>query len=281
MIDIGQALTAPRSQQIFLGDDMDLALIDYGGAGEVPVLLLHGVTGHAGMWAEFAPYLTPGRRTIAIDLPGHGDSARYQDSDYSTEKYMEEVKRVIEWLGTPVDIVGLSWGGLIGVHLSALNPQLVRKLVIVDAAMGFEQSPDAVPPRPKQFDSIGAAAAWESEANVGISEELARLFARQGCLPIGDGQWQRKHDPVFFSRWAFREDSRWDEFSGLEHDVLLVRGGNSRVMPAAAAERMRELRPQTDFRQIEDAGHLVPLDSPSELGTIVAEFLGQDSRVEL
>lgn len=56
-------------------DGTRLALTDFGGSGP-PVLLLHGLAGHAEEWSETASWLTGDHRVFALDLRGHGRSER-------------------------------------------------------------------------------------------------------------------------------------------------------------------------------------------------------------
>jgi pimeloyl-ACP methyl ester carboxylesterase len=57
-------------------DGVRLAGIDFGGDGE-PVLLLHGLAGYAGEWAQTAGWLTGRARVVALDARGHGNSERF------------------------------------------------------------------------------------------------------------------------------------------------------------------------------------------------------------
>ena len=51
-----------------------LHYLDWGPADAPPVVLLHGITGHARVWDHLAQRLAPGRRVLALDQRGHGDS---------------------------------------------------------------------------------------------------------------------------------------------------------------------------------------------------------------
>lgn len=270
------SMTVP-SRDVFLGKELGLHLIDYSDdetdQEATPVILLHGVTGSAALWNHCSGHISSRRRVVALDFPGHGDSHWDPDGQYTTERYAEDVLEVIRWLGEPVDIVGLSWGGLVGVHVADTHPEMVRQLVIIDSTMSFTQSDRDVPPRPSHFDSLDDVVSWEKRANEFGPDSLIELVSRSFCRPRHGGGWERKHDRAFFHTWPFRNDDRWDQLSRIKHPVLLVRGQDSKVMPRSAAERIMAVRPQTSFIEIPSSGHLVPIDAPDVLGPIIHKFL--------
>jgi len=55
---------------------LEIAYEDSGPADGVPVFLMHGWGGHSGQMTPFVdPVVTAGFRVVALDLPGHGESA--------------------------------------------------------------------------------------------------------------------------------------------------------------------------------------------------------------
>src|SRR5258706_6823593 len=59
-----------------------LHYLDWGPADAPPVVLLHGITGHARVWDYLAERLVPGRRVVPLDQPGHGGSGAAPRDDY-------------------------------------------------------------------------------------------------------------------------------------------------------------------------------------------------------
>ena len=57
-------------------DGVPVAYRAYGAPGPAGLVLVHGGAAHARWWDHIAPLLAPGRRVVAIDLSGHGDSGR-------------------------------------------------------------------------------------------------------------------------------------------------------------------------------------------------------------
>ncbi|MER7516993.1 alpha/beta hydrolase [Streptomyces sp. NPDC126499] len=93
------------------GEDVRLSLRDWGGDGR-PLLLLHGLAGHAGEWDGVARRLrADGHRVVALDQRGHGASERYP-RDVSRAAYVADVLAVIDRLDLAGTVlVGQSYGG--------------------------------------------------------------------------------------------------------------------------------------------------------------------------
>jgi pimeloyl-ACP methyl ester carboxylesterase len=81
----------------FERDGVLLAGIDFGGDGR-PALLLHGLAGYAGEWAETAGWLSERARVVALDARGHGSSERFP-ADVSRAAHVADAAFVVERLG--------------------------------------------------------------------------------------------------------------------------------------------------------------------------------------
>ena len=104
---------------------------DWGGHG-FPMLLLHGLASHCGIWDLAAPILTRRARVIALDLRGHGASAK-PDTGYDFDTVTRDVTGFCRTIGLRKPLVaGHSWGGNVAVHLAANYPDEFSRLVMVD-----------------------------------------------------------------------------------------------------------------------------------------------------
>ncbi len=97
------------------------------------VLLQHGNGRSAKFWYQWVPALARHYRVIRPDMRGLGESGR--DFDLATglteENCVADLVAIIEDLGVNgVHFVGESSGGIIGLGLAALHPDLVRTLTI-------------------------------------------------------------------------------------------------------------------------------------------------------
>jgi pimeloyl-ACP methyl ester carboxylesterase len=59
----------------------------------------------------------------------------------------------------------------------------------------------------------------------------------------------------------------------LRPPLLIVRGAHTNAFIPKAAQRVQKLLPQAIIHTIENAGHLVPLEKPGEVGALINAFL--------
>lgn len=116
------------------------SVIDRGAGVLPPMVLLHGFGGDALSWQYNVHALMrgaggpePGRRVVAVDLPGHGGSTL--DIPAGLGGIADWVERLLDALGLgPVDIVGHSMGGRVSLLLAARHPHRVRRLSLIACA---------------------------------------------------------------------------------------------------------------------------------------------------
>lgn len=247
--------------------------LDYAGEGP-PIVLVHGVTGHAWMWHVVAGLLAPRRHVIAVDLRGHGDSQWSESGEYATDDHVADLAAYLSSLAAPVDLVGSSWGGLAALRLTDRCPGLVRRLALLDAPMRFDQGVDDVPVRPYRFGTIAAVREFERAANPAAPDAAIDACADFGVRPAEHGEFARKHDPVFIDRWPFRDQDHRDELRRCRLPMLLVRGERSPVLTAPEYAEIRASAPEADSIQIPNAGHLIHVEQPTALAAALGTFLG-------
>lgn len=118
--------------------------IDDGGDGGVPVLFLHSLAGDVGQWQPHLAYLRQrGRRAIAFDFYGHGQSAPLPSGDYSLSSLVANVELVMAQLNlSRVILVGHSMGGAVATAVADKHPEQVAGLMLVDAGGDSTQIPE-------------------------------------------------------------------------------------------------------------------------------------------
>ena len=226
------------------------------GEAEPELVFLHGGGQNAHTWDLVITAL--GRPAISIDLPGHGHSSWLDDHDYGPARNAPAIARVISELApAAVGVVGMSLGGLTLIRLAAIQPELVRKAIIVDVTPGSgvahgrmtrsERGATQLISGPPSFASLEEMVDLAVQASPGRPASAVRRGVRHNTHQLPDGTWTWRYDPLIGSVGAgadFR--SLWDDAARLRMPVMLVRGGDSAfVTPddlASMTERLPALR---------------------------------------
>lgn len=260
--------------------DIDIHWLEWGDATAPPMVLLHGLTGHAHIWDHMAPALAGRYRVLAPDQRGHGDSGHA--ASYATADFVDDLEALVRhWgLGSFV-LMGLSMGGHNGMAYAAAHPERVTRLVVIDIPprMDRQSTPNwAVISRLAETghapfttfeDAVAAARAGTPTAPQSNLEY--RTQWNLNTLP--DGRLLLKYDPKAPARWDPAD--LWDRLPSIAAPVLLVRGGLTQVLPRNTAERMIAAMPNAELVEVPESGHSVPTDRPEDLQRIVLDWLSR------
>jgi len=259
-------------------DGTRLACADYGGTG-APVILLHGLAGHATEWNETASWIATNHHVFAPDLRGQGRSERHP-GDVSRSAHVNDVGAWIEQLGLArVTLVGQSLGGHTAFLVAARWPDRVEKLVVAEAGPGPYQRNEApseddetvrrlrqwLEGWPKPFPSREAAVAF-----FGRNDPWARAWA-DGLEQHSDGFYPSFDTDVMVDTLRDAAGSFWDEWRAVACPTLLV-VTKDRENPELA-HRMLTEQPHASLVEIPDAGHDLHLDNPAAWREALETFL--------
>ncbi|MBV1701737.1 MAG: alpha/beta hydrolase [Hyphomicrobiales bacterium] len=123
----------------FDSDGVHIGFVDLPAEGEPigpPVLLIHGfASNHKINWVQtgWVSFLREhGRRVIALDNRGHGESEKLYDVEaYTTSRMARDARNLMQHLHiSQVDVIGYSMGARISALLTLAAPDLVRRLVL-------------------------------------------------------------------------------------------------------------------------------------------------------
>jgi pimeloyl-ACP methyl ester carboxylesterase len=117
----------------FHNGPVEIAYLDEG-EGE-PIVLVHGFASNKEVnWVApgwFAALTRAGRRAIALDNRGHGESSKlYNPADYDRAKMAEDVRALLDHLGIArADVMGYSMGARITANLALAHPKRLRSAI--------------------------------------------------------------------------------------------------------------------------------------------------------
>ena len=121
---------------VYAEDGVRLSGLEAGPAGAPLVILLHGFPEDAQSWeVQIAALAAAGRRVVALDQRGYGDSDRPEGrAAYRLGRLVADVAAVAASLREErFDLVGHDWGGVVAWAVAARHPVRVRRLVILNA----------------------------------------------------------------------------------------------------------------------------------------------------
>lgn len=237
-------------------------------------------TTHENWRPQVEPLVAAGARVVLWDYRGHGRSeAPEQASAYHMEAVLADLGHVLDWAapGEPAIVGGLSFGGLLSLHLALVSPQRVRALLLVDTGPGFKK-PEAQQRWESQVERTASyverkgceafAASRASGTLVGKHPE--RPAARAAAHAIGA---QQAHGLANFARQVAGPAAPViDRLGEIPQPALVVIGEED--APYLRASEVLEARLSAARRVIlPGAGHIVNLDVEAEFNRLVADFL--------
>ncbi|HJV29404.1 MAG TPA: alpha/beta fold hydrolase [Gaiellaceae bacterium] len=247
-----------------------------------PLVLLHGLGGSRSNWALLAPELARTRRVLVVDLPGHGRSSALPAAP-GLGPYADRVAKLLEDEGlAPVDVVGHSFGGLVGIRLAVRRPELVRGLVLA-AAAGISSST-------LWAERVLALVGWIQPARK-VSPHWRRVARSAALKRLVLGHWFAA-DPTALSDDAVEalladvklHSDTQSAFQALAGDdpraylrlvqcpALVLWGAKDNQLPLDDAfDYARRLR--APLRTIADCGHLLIVERPAACLDALEAFL--------
>jgi pimeloyl-ACP methyl ester carboxylesterase len=276
---------ADLSRTVDVGADR-IAYVDLG-EGDLPVLLLHGLGGNWTAWLETLPAVARDHRVIAIDLPGFGASAPGSDG-ISIPGYARTVERFCKRMGLDeVIVAGSSLGGWVAAELTLRAPELVKGLVLIDAA-------GMVPTRAERFRAIsmmrgaelGAPLAPKFRAAIASRPRLRNLALKYTvsdpsalaadlvymALPAAPDPGFGRAFTAARRSWS---DAWCDQVTEIECPTLIVWGERDTMLPLRQGREWARRIRGSEFHVIPDAGHLPMLERPVLVNGLLETFLKQ------
>jgi len=260
-----------------------LSWMEAGPADGAPVVCVHGLTRNARDFDVLAAALAgQGRRVLSVDLPGRGESGWLADPAlYVPPSYAVALGHLFARLDGPIDYVGTSLGGIVGMLLAAGAHTPIRRLVLND--MGARVPAEAVRriadyvSAPKSFPNLTAFEAHlrEVHAPFGIATDAGwRHMAETSHRMAPDGSVVPHYDPAIavpFSAAADQPINLEFVWRLVGVPTLILRGATSDVLEADVAAAMAA-RPGVELVTLPGIGHAPALDTPAQTD-LIARFL--------
>lgn len=249
-----------------------------------PILFLHGGGQTCRTWDVICHELSPTYRCISLDQRGHGDTEWSYESDYSIAAHAADVGALVDALDlAPLIIVGMSLGGLSGLHFALDRPEAVTGMVCVDVGP-WVNAEAGVPIRQfmtevGNFDQFEQFVAAALRLDPQRDERLLRysLWHNLRRRPDGRLMWKtdlrHRDDRAAIVAAALQLLQR--RIAALRAPTLIVRGAESRILDEQDMRRFAEAIPHARQVTIDGAGHNVQGDRPKALVEALRGFLDE------
>ena len=233
---------------------------EWGEPDAPPVLLLHGGNQSCHSWDLVSLHLSDRYHVFALDQRGHGDTEWSRDLDYSMEAMTADVLAFLadQELQGPI-IFGHSMGGRVTLDTLVDAPGAARAAVLVD--VGPELSPAGVKVVGEfvahniEFDDLDVFLDNVVRYDPFRTREHIARTVKYNLLQRVDGKYVSKVD---HRRIPGRlRNLELADVAKISCPVLLVRGGESQVLLADAAERFVKALPQGLLATVPHVGHNV------------------------
>lgn len=257
-------------------DGAEINFRAWGEPGRRGVVLVHGGAAHAQWWDHIAPLLATDLRVVAIDLSGHGDSARR--SEYSLESWTQEILAAPEpggISGKPI-VIGHSMGGFVALTAAAEASDAVAGIMTIDSPVWTITPEQDAARRRFAFGPLKIHKTREEAVarfrpvpdQADMLDYVKEHIAQTSVRPL-DGGWAWKFDPQVFGRAAMN----LDVLSRIDCRVALLRaeyGLATADITEAMYNRLGQLAPVIE---IPAAGHAAMLDQPLALVSALRALL--------
>jgi pimeloyl-ACP methyl ester carboxylesterase len=259
-----------------------------------PLLLLHGLTFRWQSFLSLVPEFSKRWHVYALDFRGHGKSShafehyRYRDLVDDTAEF------VTQCIGQPTVVFGYSLGAAVGFAAAARLGSLAQGLIIADNFLYHDSFVEVTnqPLLRSMFRGVQQIAGAGSTADE-VLRRLIEIRVSLGDNTITVGELF-SGNPAFLAAWAesiaqldprameiFFSTPAPEEFDGdaivkeIRCPILLLQASPALggILPDRDVERVLSIRPQSLVHRFAELGHMMHMESPKPIISVVQAFL--------
>ncbi|MGD9794522.1 MAG: alpha/beta fold hydrolase [Acidimicrobiia bacterium] len=249
---------------------------EWGQPGRQQILLLHGGNQSSHSWDLVSLHLSDRYHVFALDQRGHGDSEWSRELDYTIDAMVADAAAFIADQGLIDPIVfGHSMGGRVSLNLALRHPGIVKALVVVDVGpelteQGMKTIQNFVVHN-VEFDDLDIFLDNVAKYDPFRSREHIARTVKYNMLRRIDGKYMSKVDhrrlPTPNTQLTL------EMVTNIGVPVLVVRGAESNIFMADAAERFVAALPEGRLVTVDNTGHNVHSGNTPGFLAAVAPFL--------
>lgn len=236
-----------------------------------PLVLIHGLFGSIGNLGMLARGLQADASVIQLDVRNHGHSGHA--AEMSFEAMAQDIIQTLDHIGVQeFAVIGHSMGGKIAMQLTAIAPERVQDLVVLDMSpfAYTENHHDQI------FKALFAVQQAQPE-NRKQATEIMQQFIQENMVnqfllkSFDQGGWRFNLDAIYAQ---YAEILNWQAIPAWPHPALFIRGGRSHYISTAQHHAAIAAQfPQAQLQSIDSAGHWLHAEQPQKVLQYIQDYL--------
>ena len=257
-------------------DELKVRYLESGKGKNRHILFIHGLGSAADRWMKIPDVLSTDFHSIAIDLPGFGESDKPAKIDYTIDQFRRFIISFLKKISIhneQTNLIGHSLGGYIASEIAIQNQNYVKKLVLIDSS-GMLDKPTPI------LEEYFEAAMNPTKDNV--RKAFEKMVADPSRIPsqLVNGFIRRINMPN--AKHAFESTlansattqiglNRLRQINNIP--TLILWGVHDKVIPLEHSKFFKDAITNSRLEVIDDAGHAPFAEKPDQVCELLRNFL--------
>lgn len=253
-------------------------------------ICVHGLSRNARDFDFLAKELKKTHRVICPDIVGRGKSEWLENKkQYTYETYSNDIIALINHINNkPVDFIGTSMGGIIGMIIASNHPEYIKKLVLNDIGPSI---PASALRRIVKYVTKDNTFNSKQEAQSALKTKLTTFGIKDpehwehmmhiSIKELPNGKWQYTYDPAIIKKppfWYLIKDiNLWNMWHNITCPTYIIRGEKSDILTKETLNKMLETGPATEYIEHENIGHAPTLLPKEQIKPIITWLNKEDN----
>ena len=240
-----------------------------------PLVLVHGIGGHAGSWRHQFEAFAPTHRVIAWDAPGYGGSDALPTDAPRASDYSAMLSALLQSLGvTSAQLVGHSLGSIMVASLCKSQGFTPEGITFLQPVTGSGTLPEAEREAIRRARIDDMTALGPSEFAIQRGRKILSKNATETAVSQALDIMKVVPEGGYLAAWDMMCVE--DLFALIEpsHRTMVVCGSDDPVSPPATGRAIADRIPDAILHILPDVGHYAAIEAPDQLNAHLRTFIG-------
>jgi pimeloyl-ACP methyl ester carboxylesterase len=232
------------------------------------LLMIHGAGGQAQVWRNQIHPLKSSVNTLAVDLPGHGNTI--QSAKGTIGEYAQWLIETLEgFFPSKPFLMGHSMGGAIVQTAAFQSPALMKGIILAGTGPRLGVAPAFLEGLLHNFEGI-----IDSIMNYAYAPGVdPRLVTEGAALMRASGGEVVHGDFMACNQFDMR-----DRIEKINPPTLILCGEKDRLTPPSLSEKLKKSIPKSHFHIVPSAGHMAMIENHKAFNKRVLDFIEETER---